>query len=256
MSNLDHVEVVIAGFPKSGTTWASRLVSEMAQAPLLGNWGFDIKNDSLVEGMDRPGQHRCYKSHHTYHELRQIEKTVPPRIIYIIRDPRDIIISGQYFFDFFNEKTKIKGANKLRRLYSKVFNPLYEQNRMTNAVINGDKHINPWLGNSWLSHINTYKNQGNILTIRYEDLIHRGISTCQKILDHIDLALDDQTIQKCIENQSFERRLNAATDQHLHDDLKLLRSGNEGEWESKLDSKNLNKIMDAMGDAMKELGYV
>ena len=37
--------IIIVGYPKSGTSWLSRLVAELIQCEFLGDWGYDKDKD-------------------------------------------------------------------------------------------------------------------------------------------------------------------------------------------------------------------
>ena len=118
MVKSDSVNIVVVGYPKSGTTWTSRLVAELLKCPFYGNWGFDnTKDHFLVEGQERISRYICYKSHHSYENLFSCWDLKPNKIVYVIRDPRDIVISGMYFFDSFFGKTL--GPNLLKKIFLK-----------------------------------------------------------------------------------------------------------------------------------------
>jgi hypothetical protein len=55
--------IVVVGYPKSGCTWATRLVAELVRCPVSGFWQSD-KKEIAIEGEERVSDFRCYKSHH------------------------------------------------------------------------------------------------------------------------------------------------------------------------------------------------
>ena len=61
-------KIIVVGYPKSGCTWATRLVAELVGCPVAGFWQSD-KKEIAIEGEDRVSDFRCYKSHHQLAEL-------------------------------------------------------------------------------------------------------------------------------------------------------------------------------------------
>jgi hypothetical protein len=128
--------ILIVGYPKSGTTWLSRLVANLVDCPFKGNWGFSNINDGFTEGKNRISNFNCYKSHHLYDNINLVENKSIYKIIYVIRDPRDVVISGMYFFKFSNQ-------------FNKFITKKRKKKKMINAILSGDKKVNEWLKNSW-----------------------------------------------------------------------------------------------------------
>ena len=92
--------IVIVGYPKSGTNWLSRLIAEVLQCNFLGDWGFDTINASRIERNNNTSEFQIYKSHHIINDIKNASDKEISKIIYIVRDPRDIVISGAHFFSF------------------------------------------------------------------------------------------------------------------------------------------------------------
>ncbi len=117
--------IIIVGYPKSGTTWLSRLVAELVSCPLQGDWGFEDLNAPYKEGQNRTSEFQVFKSHHTFQEIKSASNLDIHKIIYIIRDPRDVVISGVHYFNFLPkllaEKQK---SSKINRFLIKTYNNL------------------------------------------------------------------------------------------------------------------------------------
>jgi len=121
------INVIVNGYPKSGTTWLTKLVGDL-----------------LTAGTERVSTYACYKSHHNYDELvdQFNDKT---KLIYIIRDPRDIVVSGAYHFSFLPIRMKsvlrrmIKSQTKRTKInhqFSTLI-PLAKRKSMMIDLVNG-----------------------------------------------------------------------------------------------------------------------
>lgn len=182
--------IIIVGYPKSGTTWLSKLVAELINCPLKGNWGFSNINDGFTEGDHRISNYNCYKSHHSFNQISKVEEKEIHKIIYIIRDPRDVVISGLHFFNFSSK-------------FNKIIPNQYKKKKMINAILNGDKKINDWLSLSWEKHVSSYFDK-NILFLKYEDLLDSPLTECKKIFNYIDnIEISKKEVLQSIKKQSF-----------------------------------------------------
>ena len=192
--------VLVVGYPKSGCTWATRLVAELIGCPVAGFWQRERK-EIAIEGEDRISAYRCYKSHHQLAELETMPNEPDTWLIYILRDPRDIAISSAthfqfdrfpYLADFFR---RFRRGEKFYRhtLYPLLVRRNYRLEEMTTALLEGSGRVHNWVRVSWRDHWRPYQAAG-IPIVRYEDLLANPAEECTRILRHLGLARSNEEI--------------------------------------------------------------
>jgi len=230
--------IVIVGYPKSGTTWASSLIAELIGCPLIGDWGFDHITADFKEGNSRKSDYSCYKSHHTLETITAASSLSIHRIIYIIRDPRDIVISGEHYFNFLPRPLSfLRNANKgvlgklARQLSAKLVTQNNKRKQMTAAVLYGNHAVNQWLESKWSDHYKSYHNAA-VTIVKYEDLLEDTEAACLSICKALNIEISQTHLSSSIHNQSFEhKKKQVATQQHKYLN-KLIRTGKSGNWKT------------------------
>lgn len=222
--------IIIAGFPKSGTTWACRLIAELINCPVEGFWLYPDHEEIAIEGKDRTSKYCCYKSHHTYSELGALKKS--DSIIYIVRDPRDVAISSADYFKYkfgktftFIEKIPLMGRKIKRSLMI---------NKYISIVLKGSPNLNKWFNYSWLEHQNTYLDKENVIIVKYEDLLLKPKQEITRILSFLKIDLKQKEINKAIENQSSENKKKMYLKKGDIKNYNFINKAKSGKWESEL----------------------
>jgi len=237
--------IVIIGYPKSGTTWLTRLVADLLQCPLKGNWGFMDPDQPIIERLNRPADFACYKSHHTYEKIFDASEKSIYKIIYIFRDPRDIVISGA---NFFGQDYNIVGLRAFKkRLFNSLKNKSDSRKQIINAVLNGDELLDQWFSSSWTEHYQAYNNK-NVLFVQYETLIDSPINQCTKILDYLSVQKTNDSIIKSIERQSFKNKKSQAAKIKDRFENHLLNRGSYGYWQNEFSLKEKKLFVELLGE--------
>lgn len=232
--------IIVVGYPKSGCTWATRLVAELVGCPVAGFWLSD-KKEIAVEGEHRVSDFRCHKSHHQLSELGLQPNDPAARLIYILRDPRDIAISAANYFQFDRFPRlaalfrRVRRGEKLYRhtLYPLLVSQNYRLDRMSEALLHGSAEVHNWCRVSWSEHWRPYE-QAGVPIIRYEDLLATPKEQSARILRHLGIERSAAAIATALENQSFVRKKEVLLRSGETGRAKFLRVGKSGQWREKL----------------------
>ena len=254
-------KIVVVGYPKSGCTWATRLVAELVGCPVAGFWQSD-KKEIAVEGEHRVSDFRSYKSHHQLAELGLQPNDPDSLLIYVLRDPRDIAISAANYFQFdrFPRLAALfRSVRRGEKLYRHTLYPLlvsqnYRFERMTGALLHGSAEVHNWCRVSWREHWRPYE-QAGVPIIRYEDLLAKPEEQSRRILRHLGIERSVEAIAAAVENQSFQRKKEALLRDGETGQAKFLRVGKSGQWREKLPAYLQARFAEDLGAELARWGY-
>jgi hypothetical protein len=168
--------------------------------------------------------------------------------IYVVRDPRNVILSMSNHFDETQEECFKTITNERHIIF----------NRMNNELLPAS-----FMG-SWANHYLSWKNSTSInnIIIKYEDLINDGKNTFSKLINFLskysDIKYDEKKIINSINCTSFES-LQKYEDSHgfnMGQKNKFFHLGNKNNWKNLLNPKIVNKINSCFKIEMSELGYL
>ncbi len=170
--------------------------------------------------------------------------------IYIVRDPRDVVLSLSNHFNISHEQA----VNNMQNMQHYEF---YE--------VNLSKGYKRTIMGNWSSNYNSwrYYKGRNIHLVKYEDMIKEPVNTFYKILKYINLFktldLDERKIKKAIEITSFKnlsKMENEKGFKELGSGSNFFRKGKIGDWQESLEPKLVKEIEKSFKKEMKELGYI
>ncbi len=256
-----NINIIINGYPKSGTTWLTKLVGDLLDCPVKGFWQYG--DDYLTTtGTERVSTFACYKSHHTYEEL-QDQLDDHTKLIYIVRDPRDIVVSGAYHFSFLPLRVKsllrriIKSPTK-RMKASHVLDKLISLSKrksMMIGLVNGQSQYQlKWMSRSWQEHITAFKDK-KVFILRYEDLLEDTAEECRKTLSFLDYELSDDQLDHIVKNNTFESQKQQYIESQDYFNTRLLRKGKQQQWRDELTPDQVTRITQPNLSLMLHYGY-
>ena len=231
-------DVFLVSYPKSGNTWTRFLIANLVfpeKQPDFANINELIPDPEglskrHLENMPRP---RYIKSHQ-YFDPRS------KKLIYIVRDPRDVVLS-EFHFD-------IK-----RRAISEDY-PLQQ---FVSRFVRGE--LNHPYG-TWGEN----RRQGpQFLLVRYESLQSQAIDEMEKIAEFLGVSADPERIAFAIQQSSADRMRELEKKQGMlwsstretRQDKPFVRAAKAGGWKNELPEASVAEIEGAWGGLMREIGY-
>ena len=238
-------DLFLVSYPKSGNTWTRFLIANLVYPEK--NPDFANINALLpdVEGMwkrdlERAARPRILKSHQ-YFDPRY------PKVVYIVRDPRDVALS-EYYFD-------IK-----RRAIPDDFPVPQFVSRFVRGELN-----HPY--GTWGENVSTwfYARRGDprFLLVTYEGLQSQPMEEMERIARFMNISPDPERLAFAIERSSADRMRELEKKQgHLwsstkqtRQDKPFVRSAKSGGWKAELPESSVAEIESAWGSLMREIGY-
>ena len=172
--------------------------------------------------------------------------------IYIIRDPRDVLVSYSHHLGLDHEKTF--------ELMSDTYH--YEN---AGSKIKHNKYYKRGLIGKWSDHYNSWKNYkfSKILIIKYEDMISDKYNTFLKILEYLSeidgVKIKKHKIENALKQTEFDELKKLEQKYGFAEKLEgetFFRVGKMNEWKNHLNNSIVDKIEKNFENEMKELNYL
>ena len=275
----------LSSYPKSGNTWVRsmiaalmyshdgvfnfKLLKKIKQFPTENDFkyftnefdNFHVIKKHWIDAQDLinlDNKVKFLKTHHINCKIDQYNFTNKENTlatIYIVRDPRNLVnsISNHY------SKT-LEDSKKF------LFAPKFIGGHKKKGFLVKDS-LKTLLG-TWGEHYKFWKNNTDLLLIKYEDLIKDTKFELEKIINFIKKYTDVQTNENKNENiiktTNFKYLRNLEEggyfDENAYETIgkkkKFFNLGPENNWKNLQDKKIINEIETNFSAEMKELGYL
>jgi len=268
----------LASYPKSGNTWLRsflvnyinkrtsnfdlNLVEQIQKFPdpkffdefnvNLNKFSEIVKNwINMQELINLKNEFTYLKTHNamcTINNYSFTNKLNTIGFIYLVRDPRDVVLSYSHHLNKSIEFT-------FNIMKQNSFGEINYQGNLINDVMMG----------SWAEHYKSWKNYSSVkkIIIKYEDLVLNPYETFFKIINYLNkingLIIDEEMIKKSIDNTSFKNLQNLEKKFGFKENKKdsvFFREGKSGSWKNELDKKITLQIEQSFKEEMKELKYI
>jgi hypothetical protein len=235
----------LVSYPRSGNTWTRFLIANLLFPELEVSF---LNIDHLVPDVININRRKLAKiprprliKSHEYFDPRY------KQVIYIVRDPRDVVISYYYFL--------------LKQGFIEDSDPL---ETFIQRFVDGD--VDPefaaWNENV-LSWVAIRMGRPGFLLLRYEDLKANPTQELAKAAEFLGIQHNSESLERAVNLSSAERmRELEARDENQwigtrtkRKDIRFVRTASAGGWRSSLSGDDVAKIENAWGPLMKTLGY-
>jgi len=260
----------IASYPKSGNTWARNLINAYASNELdINNVRIGLNDTSVgayqastlnpINTLDA-GIIACLryaalvnlqsimnyspkiiKTHNARVQVDGID-LIPDMMsddsVYIVRDPRDVVIS-------FSEHMGLSIDDAIDMMDNSL-----------SCLPHRETHIETYL-TTWSNHVTTWRDKATLL--RYEDMLEDPVDALSTILKVFRLDIDENRVQRAVDLCSFERMKSQEEKNGFREasfkSKRFFNRGTSGHWKEILKKDQVDKIEKAHGEVMESLGY-
>ncbi len=239
--------VVLVEYPKSGGTWLGQLVSEYLDIPFPRN-EFPVMKKSLMHGHYLP---------------KHIGKN--NKVIYLVRDGRDVLISFYHHQLVWNDKNKkeVHNVNYHRKEvgftdYENVqknilsymkYSYEHKLSKMRRFVFPGN-----WqeYNSIWLK---VAQNNPKVYIVRYEDLLEDAERTLENLIKDFfnKTDIDKERLKAVVQKFSFENQTKRTKGEEST--KSFLRKGIKGDWKNYFQEEEKAAFKEYAGDLLIQLGY-
>jgi hypothetical protein len=237
-------DVFILSFPKSGNTWTRFLIANLVYPGTPADFSNinrltpdpEACTKRELARMPRP---RIIKSHQYFDPRYR-------RVIYVVRDPRDVALSQFHF-------------HRKRGLIDDGYPP---EKFVARCVAGEIGPYGSWGENvaSWLA---TRQNRPGFLLLRYEDMLANTAQELSKVAVFLGVNADAERIAMAVRRSDAGamRKLEEAqakqwsTTRDTRQDIPFVRAAKAGGWKAGLPEAAVAQLEDAWGHLMVDLGY-
>ncbi|XP_054913521.1 sulfotransferase 2A1-like isoform X1 [Poeciliopsis prolifica] len=247
-------DVVIATYPKSGTTWMQEILplivsgGDPASVETLPNWDrvpwLEETRASILKLEERPSP-RLFTTHFHYDMMPPSFFQVKPKVVYVMRNPKDVFTSA---FHYYNSTSFLVKPGPQSEFLQKF---------LTGKVIFGSwfDHVKGWL---------TAKEKLQIMYISYEEMAKQDLSdSVSRIAQFLGKPLEPEVLEKIADKCLFKNMKNnpmsnySVVPQEFMDQTKsqFLRKGVAGDWRNLLTPDEAQHFDAVFKEKMKDVNY-
>lgn len=239
-------DTFIVSYPRSGNTWTRFLIANLLfpeQPVSFANIERLIPDAEALSSryMKRARSPRVIKTHQ-YFDHRY------PKVLYITRDPRDVLVSYYHF------------ARKYRHIADD-----YPLEQYVHGLVTGTLHSTAW--GTWAENVGTWMaardGRSMFLMLRYEDLMADTPAELLKIARFFAVEASPAQLRRAIENSSADRLRELekkeggewVATKNKRSDIPMIGTAQTGKWKSVLPESAVEEIESSWGNLMAQLGY-
>jgi hypothetical protein len=241
-------DIFLVSYPRSGNTWARFLIGNLVhqdEPVTFTNVESRIPEiylfpDRVLRGLRRP---RMLKSHECFDPRYQ-------RIIYIVRDPRDVAVSYYHY--------------AIKRSW---IDPGCAIDEFVPRFVAAEFDIRAMWAASWSDHVMSWVSMRNgndgFLLLHYEDMIQKTEQELSRVAHFLNITPTPERLDRAVQLSSADsmRTLEKKGSQEwqltktTRQDKPFVRTAAAGDWHKSLSPAAVAEIERAWGPAMQALDY-
>jgi hypothetical protein len=228
-------DVFIVGFPKSGNTWLQTLTAALVFGVDVERCPDTVVHDLVPDIYDRPF-YRRYKDA-AYFKSHELPSPRHGRVIYVIRDGRDVMVSYWHFMQAMG--TRFASLRALVESPTHAFDVRWQE------------HVERWLANPY---------KCDLLVLRYEELRAQPHDQARRIADFLGITADAELLDRAVFQCSFEQMKQREArlgwdNKKWPTDKAFVRRGKVGSHRDEMDAATRALFEHQSGNLLRALGY-
>ncbi|XP_066467100.1 amine sulfotransferase-like [Tiliqua scincoides] len=245
-------DVFLVTYPKSGTVWTQQILSLIyheghrdgtENTNLIDRVPWLEYNINKLDYISLPSP-RLFSTHLPYFLVPKGLRSGRPKLIYVARNPKDVLVSYYHFSKFSKKLEEVEDFDTFmdRFLEGKV------------------------IFNSWLDHIEgwyAHRNDFNILFLTYEEMKKDLRGTILKICNFLGKRLSEECVDEVVDKATFDkmRQDHRSNYEHFGSDLidlskgRFLRKGTIGDWKNTMTVAQSERFDSVFKERMEKLPF-
>lgn len=243
-AQLGKAKVLVNGSPKSGTTWMLKMIASLPGYEDVGNYYGDLRKYHQTQ----PG-HVVHGHDAFTPELKEILAAEGIRVIMMVRDPRDQLVSRMFHV-----------KRSVNHVWHERMKDIDNDEALMMCIEGREKlpstHDMIALAQTWLNNKDT-----GALCMRYEELLANPEPHFATVLEFIGIANNRSLAEVIVERNRFSRlsmgkriwqtqRKPGQEDANSH-----FRKGIVGDWRNYLTPAHIARFKELCGQQLIDLGY-
>ncbi|NXG50643.1 ST3A1 sulfotransferase, partial [Psilopogon haemacephalus] len=247
---INDSDIFIATYPKSGTVWTQNILSLIIhEGHRNGTENIEIMEripwleyKTVDKDYTKLPLPRVFATHLPYYLVPRDMKNKRASIIYVTRNPKDVMVSYYHFSK-----------------YMTTLEPIHDFNLLMERFLAGKVLASSWIDHvsGWYSHAEDF----NILFLTYEEMKKDLRSAVLKICQFLGKQLSEEEVESVVRQASFEnmRKDPRANYENLPDDMvakdkgSFLRKGTVGDWKNNMTVAQNERFDQVLMDKIKAL---